>query len=215
MDKIGASTVVDALAFLRRGIMELILASKSPRRDKLLREAGFSFSVTPSKFDESAVSLEYPEHAVETLALGKARESYNRLPSITKLNSVVLGADTIVVCDGKVMLKPEDKDDAKRMLHELSGKVHQVYTGIAFVSARDIYTEVVKTDVEFYELSDEEIDEYVNSGEPLDKAGAYGIQGNGCTLVKRIDGDFYSVVGLPLAPVIKYLKSCGVRQKRS
>ncbi|MDO5448224.1 MAG: Maf family protein [Clostridia bacterium] len=195
--------------------MELILASKSPRRSSLLHDAGFNFTVAPSKFDESTVSLDHPEYAVENLALGKARDSYNELPSITKLNSVVLGADTIVVCDGVVMLKPKDKDDAKRMLHELSGKVHQVYTGIAFVSARDVYTEVVKTDVEFYELTDEEIDEYVASGEPLDKAGAYGIQGNGCTLVKRIDGDFYSVVGLPLAPVVKYLKRCGVRQKRS
>ena len=195
--------------------MELILASKSPRRDKLLREAGFNFTVNPSKFDESTVSLDHPEYGVENLALGKARESYNRLPSITKLNSVVLGADTIVVCDGKVLLKPKDAEDAKRMLRELSGKVHQVYTGIAFVSARDIYTEVIKTDVEFYELTDDEIDEYVSSGEPLDKAGAYGIQGKGCTLVKRIDGDFYSVVGLPLAPVVRYLKNCGVKQKRS
>lgn len=195
--------------------MELVLASKSPRRDKLLKEAGFDFTVAPSQFDESTVSLEYPAYAVEELALGKARESYGRLPSITKLNSVVLGADTVVVCDGKVLLKPTDADDAKRMLHELSGKVHQVYTGIAFVSARDVHTDVIKTDVEFYDLTDEEIDEYVKSGEPLDKAGAYGIQGRGSTLVKRIDGDFYSVVGLPLAPVVRYLRECGVKQKRS
>ena len=195
--------------------MELVLASKSPRRSQLLKEAGFEFTVVPSDFDESTVSLEHPAHGVEDLALGKARESYGRLPSITKLNSVVLGADTVVVCDGKVLLKPTDADDAKRMLHELSGKAHQVYTGIAFVSARDIYTSVVKTDVEFYDLTDEEIDEYVKSGEPLDKAGAYGIQGRGSTLVKRIDGDFYSVVGLPLAPVVRYLRECGVKQKRS
>lgn len=195
--------------------MELVLASKSPRRSQLLKEAGFEFTVVPSDFDESTVSLEHPARAVEDLALGKARESYGRLPSITKLNSVVLGADTVVVCDGKVLLKPTDADDAKRMLHELSGKAHQVYTGIAFVSARDIYTSVVKTDVEFYDLTDEEIDEYVKSGEPLDKAGAYGIQGRGSTLVKRIDGDFYSVVGLPLAPVVRYLRECGVKQKRS
>ncbi len=195
--------------------MELILASKSPRRNKLLKEAGFDFTVSPSNFDESTVSLENPQHAVEELALGKARDSYGRLPSITKLNSIVLGADTVVVCDGKVLLKPTDEDDAKRMLHELSGKVHQVYTGFAFVSARDVYTDVVKTDVEFFNLTDEEIDEYVKTGEPLDKAGAYGIQGIGCTLVKRIDGDFYSVVGLPLAPVVRHLKDCGVKQKRS
>mgnify|MGYP003292047303 CR=1 FL=1 len=195
--------------------MELILASKSPRRSQLLKEAGFDFTVAPSEFDETTVSLEVPAHAVEELALGKARDSYGRLPSITKLNSVVLGADTVVVCDGKVLLKPTDEDEARRMLRELSGRVHQVYTGIAFVSARDVYANVVKTDVEFYDLTDEEIDEYVQSGEPLDKAGAYGIQGRGSTFVKRIDGDFYSVVGLPLAPVVRYLKDCGVRQKRS
>ena len=188
--------------------MNLILASKSPRRIELLQRLGYDFTITPSNFDESAVDLsKNPTQGVEFLARGKAQAIFDSLESTA--DTVVLGADTIVVCDGKVMLKPKDESDAKDMLRKLSSRVHTVYTAVAFVSDSGTESFVEATDVYFFELSDEEINSYVATGEPMDKAGAYGVQGLGCTLVQKIDGDYYNVVGLPIARVARHLKKKG------
>lgn len=191
--------------------MELILASKSPRRIEILRNVGYDFTITPASYDESTVDLSAnPVKGVEKLAEGKAKAVFDTLPSVAKLNTVVLGADTIVVCDGEVMLKPKDESDAVRMLKKLSGKTHQVYTAVALVTAKETNIFVEKTDVYFYNLTEDEIDEYIKTGEPMDKAGAYGIQGKGCFLVKKIDGDYFNVVGLPISSVMRQLKKIGL-----
>lgn len=191
--------------------MELILASKSPRRIEILRNVGYDFTITPASYDESTVDLSAnPVKGVEKLAEGKAKAVFDTLPSVAKLNTVVLGADTIVVCDGEVMLKPKDESDALRMLKKLSGKTHQVYTAVALATAKETNIFVEKTDVYFYNLTEDEIDEYIKTGEPMDKAGAYGIQGKGCFLVKKIDGDYFNVVGLPISSVMRQLKKIGL-----
>lgn len=191
--------------------MELILASKSPRRIEILRNVGYDFTITPASYDESTVDLSAnPVKGVEKLAEGKAKAVFDTLPSVAKLNTVVLGADTIVVCDGEVMLKPKDESDAVRMLKKLSGKTHQVYTAVALATAKETNIFVEKTDVYFYNLTEDEIDEYIKTGEPMDKAGAYGIQGKGCFLVKKIDGDYFNVVGLPISSVMRQLKKIGL-----
>lgn len=184
--------------------MNLILASKSPRRIELLKGLGYDFTITPSDFDESTVDLSKdPKSGVELLARGKAETVYSNLAD--KADALVLGADTIVVCDGKVMLKPKDDEDAKRMLKKLGGNAHIVYTAVAFVSKEGVESFVEETEVYFFDLTEEEIASYVATGEPLDKAGAYGIQGLGCTLVRKINGDYYNVVGLPIARVARHL----------
>lgn len=191
--------------------MELILASKSPRRIEILRNVGYDFTITPASYDESTVDLSAnPVKGVEKLAEGKVKAVFDTLPSVAKLNTVVLGADTIVVCDGEVMLKPKDESDAARMLKKLSGKTHQVYTAVALATAKETNIFVEKTDVYFYNLTEDEIDEYIKTGEPMDKAGAYGIQGKGCFLVKKIDGDYFNVVGLPISSVMRQLKKIGL-----
>ncbi|MBQ0135345.1 MAG: septum formation inhibitor Maf [Oscillospiraceae bacterium] len=191
--------------------MELVLASKSPRRIEILRNVGYDFKVTPADFDEGTVDLTVdPVLGVKQLAKGKASAVFNTLPETSKISTVVLGADTIVVCDGEVMLKPKDELDAHRMLKRLSGDTHQVYTAVSLITASETKTFVEKTDVYFYDLSDEEIDAYIKTGEPMDKAGAYGIQGKGCFLVKKIDGDYFNVVGLPISSVMRQLKNIGL-----
>ncbi len=190
--------------------MDLILASGSPRRSKILSSVGYVFSVLPSEFDESRISLENPRKGVEALAFEKANQVFQSLPPVTKLGSVVLGADTIVVCDGEVLLKPSSEEEAKKMLMKLSGKKHQVYTAFSLVSVSDSETFTEKTDVYFYDLTEEQIDEYIATREPMDKAGAYGIQGAGCLLVKKIDGDYFNVVGLPIARVSRSLERYGI-----
>ncbi|MCQ2487866.1 MAG: Maf family protein [Clostridia bacterium] len=191
--------------------MELVLASKSPRRIEILRNVGYDFKVTPADFDEGTVDLTVdPVLGVKQLAKGKASAVFNTLPETSKISTVVLGADTIVVCDGEVMLKPKDELDAHRMLKRLSGDTHQVYTAVSLITANETKTFVEKTDVYFYDLSDEEIDAYIKTGEPMDKAGAYGIQGKGCFLVKKIDGDYFNVVGLPISSVMRQLKNIGL-----
>lgn len=179
----------------------MILASQSPRRIELMREAGFDVQVIPADIDESARPGEGPFELVERLARGKAEavSSAHAAPGET-----VVAADTIVALDGELLGKPADEADARRMLRALSGKTHQVATGVCIVHGERIDSFVDITDVTFYELSDAEIDAYVATGEPMDKAGAYGIQGTyGRMLVERIDGDFYNVVGLPIAKVVR------------
>jgi septum formation protein len=180
----------------------LILASKSPRRRYLLNQAGLEFSVIPSSFDESSVTLSSPDAYVRQLAENKARDISGQYP-----DSWVIGADTIVFIDDTILGKPGSHAEARTMLKNLSGRTHQVLTGycICCYRAGSRFSETVKTDVCFKKLTDREIDWYISSGEPFDKAGAYAIQGIGTFLVKRINGSYTNVVGLPICEVVEFL----------
>lgn len=168
-----------------------------------MREAGFDTRVIPANIDETALPDEGPFDLVERLARAKAAAVAKEH---AKEGEPVVAADTIVALDGELLGKPADEADARRMLHALSGKTHQVTTGVCIVRDGSVESFVDITDVTFYELSHDEIDAYVATGEPMDKAGAYGIQGqHGRMLVEKIDGDFYNVVGLPIAKVVRAL----------
>lgn len=185
----------------------LILASKSPRRRYLLKQAGLSFTVIPADFDESSIAPTDPARYVRKLAEAKARNVAVRYP-----RSWVIGADTIVLIGDTILGKPVSKTEARTMLHHLSGKTHQVLTGYAIlclVKERS-YSETVKTDVCFKDLTDKEIEWYIHTEEPFDKAGAYAIQGLGTFIVKSINGSYTNVVGLPVCEVISFLIQEGV-----
>lgn len=190
--------------------MKLILASGSPRRREILTDLGYSFDVKTADFDESQVSLEKPSEGVQALALGKATAAAKA--TSVDAPTVFLGSDTVVALNDAVMGKPADEEDARAMLRSLSGKTHVVYTGVALVEKNERgeivsnETFVEATEVTFFELSEEEIDWYVGTGEPMDKAGAYGIQGLGRVLVEGIRGDYETVVGLPAARVYRALR---------
>lgn len=179
----------------------MVLASKSPRRRELLEMLGAQFEVITSDCDENITGLA-PRDLVRELALRKAEAVYERL---NDPDAVVIGSDTIVTPDGvKALGKPRDRGDAVRTLTELSGKCHSVCTGIAVIGRAADNTskkiaETVETKVKFLDLTKEECERYADTGEPLDKAGSYGIQGRGGALVEEIDGDYYSVVGLPVS----------------
>ena len=166
-----------------------------------MREAGFDARVIPANIDETALPDEGPFDLVERLARAKAAAVAKEH---AEEGEPVVAADTIVALAGELLGKPADEADARRMLHALSGKTHQVATGIVCDGSAESFVDI--TDVTFYELSHDEIDAYVVTGEPMDKAGAYGIQGQyGRMLVEKIDGDFYNVVGLPIAKVVRAL----------
>ncbi|MCX6141491.1 MAG: Maf family protein [Candidatus Kapabacteria bacterium] len=177
----------------------LVLASQSPRRSALLHHVGFTFSTVSPNVDEESVSTSLPpDEYVQHLALLKAM----RGAELTEAPSIVIGSDTTVVLDGMVLNKPLDAEDAVRMLQTLSGRTHTVHTGIALiVSGQPRYTRMTSrsTDVTFRELRSSEIEAYVESGSPMDKAGAYGIQDDfGAVFVSRVEGCYYTIVGLPL-----------------
>ncbi|MGI6618038.1 MAG: Maf family protein [Saccharofermentanales bacterium] len=188
--------------------MKLILASQSPRRRELLAMTGFSFDVVPAACDERHVletldDRHSPTHVVEALSFAKAARVLEDYP-----DAIVIGADTVVSLDGVFYGKPEDEADARRMLRELAGRTHLVATGVTILagSSTDVFS--VLTDVTFYPLSsvvEELIDRCVATGAPLDKAGAYGIQELGGLIISGIDGDFFSVMGLPVAEVYQRL----------
>ena len=179
----------------------IILASASPRRRELLGRI-CDFEVRPSDCDEKCDKTD-PAQYVTELSQRKAHATR------AENGDTVIAADTSVFLDGEMLNKPRDKADAKRMLKALSGRIHSVYTGVTVISNGRSVSFCEKTDVEFYGLSSELISEYAESGEPLDKAGAYGIQGKGCVLVKRIDGDYFNVMGLPVARLYRELKNIG------
>jgi septum formation protein len=184
--------------------MRLLLASTSPRRQELLRQAGFDFEVRPSHIAEEIQPGERPEE----FARRAAHEKAMHVAAFSPPGSFVLGADTVVVIDGEMLGKPSDLEDAARMLRLLSGRTHQVHTGICLVRAPD-EVEALKhetTLVTFRELDEEEIRRYVESGEPLDKAGAYAVQGLASKFVTRISGCYSNVVGLPVALLYEILK---------
>ncbi len=186
---------------------QLILASQSPRRRYLLKQAGLTFAVIPSTFDEDSVLLANPADYVKTLAEAKADEVARKYP-----DSWVIGADTIVTIDHAILGKPVDPREARQMLERLSGQSHFVYTGYAIVckNKRTVVSDTIKTDVQFKDLTKNEIDWYIQTGEPFDKAGAYAIQGMGTFLVRRIHGSYTNVVGLPVCEVIETLIKLGV-----
>lgn len=184
----------------------VILASGSPRRIELLREAGFDPDVAPQDVDETALAGELPGQLVERLARLKATSAMNNCE--VKTGDVIIAADTIVSLDEKLLGKPADEADARRMLGELSGNKHQVKTGVCliFIGQEPQLKSFVETsDVEFYDLTPADVAAYVSSGEPMDKAGSYGIQGKGRALVRRIDGDYFNIVGLPVARLLREL----------
>lgn len=180
----------------------LFLASSSPRRSELLTKAGYEFTVEPANVSESILHGTPPMQIVEQLSSRKAQTIAKLHPSDT-----VLAADTIVVLKGRILGKPKDEEAAKAMLKLLSGNVHQVYTGYTVISGKKFICGHEVTSVEFYALTPDEIDSYVATGEPLDKAGAYGIQGKAALFVKRVNGDFYNIMGLPIAKISRILNS--------
>lgn len=181
-----------------------ILASQSPRRQEILNEAGVKHRVIPSDADENITIPLPPEKYVMELALLKGAAVAK---SATK-NDIVISADTVVVLDGEIMGKPKDFDDAKNMLMKLSGRWHSVLTGYCAINGANGAASVKyeETKVKFREITEKEALRYIRSGECMDKAGSYGIQGKGRLLVERIDGDYFNVVGLPICALAKMLK---------
>ena len=195
----------------------LILASASPRRSELLTQAGFSFQVHPAHIPEDPNPGEDPIAYVVRLAREKAQAVFDLFSGAPGLDSetwesssslVVLGADTTVTLDNHILGKPEDPADAARMLRLLSGRTHRVITGVALVTAQRTQVASEVTAVKFLALSEAEIAAYIATGEPMDKAGAYAIQGRAARWIPRIQGDYFNVVGLPLALVSTLLESC-------
>lgn len=188
--------------------MRIILASASPRRSDLLTQMGLKFEVIPSEQEEKVVDDLPPHRLAEELALKKVESVAKRVQGC----ALIIGADTIVVKGDKVLGKPKDEDEAFRMLMELQGQVHEVITGLAVmeVPARKCVTAYEKTVVEMASLTCQEVEGYIRTREPMDKAGAYGIQGLGGMLIKRIEGCYYNVVGLPIHRLWMILKEFGV-----
>ncbi|HTC49100.1 MAG TPA: Maf family protein [Candidatus Aquilonibacter sp.] len=182
----------------------IVLASASPRRQELLRNAGIPFTVQPANIDETPLAGELPQACAERLAREKALAVFQ-----THSQDYVLGADTIVVIDGCILGKPHDKEDAARMLRLLAGRTHGVTTGVCLVSAKHEQVASESTLVTMYEISDDEIQAYVSTGDPMDKAGAYGIQGVASRWIPRIEGDYSNVVGLPVGRVYSMLRQAG------
>jgi septum formation protein len=199
----------------------LVLASASPRRRQLLAQAGFTFAVRPAHLPEDPRSGEDPIAYVTRLAREKAQAVFDEIaagagcgdPKVgtADLRSLaVLGADTTVTLDGLILGKPENRDDAARMLRMLSGRSHRVITGVALVTQHSVDVAAETTAVRFLTLSDEEIEAYIATGEPMDKAGAYGIQGLAAKWIPRVDGCYFNVMGLPLSLVATMLESRGI-----
>lgn len=183
---------------------QLVLASGSPRRKQLLEQLHLSFAVHVSSVEETFDVNQSPYEIVMSLALQKAKDVAAHYP-----DAYVLGSDTVVVYDENILGKPSDENEAADMLQMLSGSTHEVVTGVAIVHQGKEISFYEKADVTFWDLTKEEIMDYVKSGEPMDKAGSYGIQGLGASLVRKMEGDYYSVVGLPLSKTIRELKKAG------
>ena len=191
---------------------KIILASASTRRSELLEQGGIPFTVIPSQAEEK-ITTEQPGQVVEELSYLKCSDIYEK-----SLGDVlVIGADTVVASEGKILGKPSSQKDAVKMLQSLQGREHEVYTGVTIMARegnenrKKTFHE--KTKVVFYPMSDEEIRSYVNTGEPMDKAGAYGIQGKSAVFIKEISGDYNNVVGLPLARLYQELKNMGIESR--
>lgn len=186
--------------------MSMILASKSPRRQELLKLLGLEFTVHTADIDEHMDPSLPPEQEV-------ARVSAEKAMAVAKdcaEEDIIISADTIVVIDGQILGKPKSEADAIRMLNLLSGRRHEVMTGLTVLSGGQSQTRVVRTGIEFRRLTDREIDAYVATGEPMDKAGAYGIQGRASIFVSHLDGDYFCVMGLPVCTLTQMLRERGI-----
>ena len=201
---------------------QIILASQSPRRKELLEQIGLEFEICPAKGEE-IITKTIPEEVVMELSKQKAEEvaamvsvyGENHKEITTPSDILVIGADTVVAYDGKILGKPKDEADAKAMLTMLSGNTHSVFTGVTLVlidksgrAGELVFYE--KTDVKMHEMSEKEIDQYIATGEPMDKAGSYGIQGKCAIYIEKIDGDYNNVVGLPITRIYQELKKIGI-----
>ena len=201
---------------------QIILASQSPRRKELLEQIGLEFEICPARGEE-IITKTIPEEVVMELSKQKAEEvaamvssySENHREITTPSDILVIGADTVVAYDGKILGKPKDEADAKAMLTMLSGNTHSVFTGVTLVlidksgrAGELVFYE--KTDVKMHEMSEVEIDRYIATGEPMDKAGSYAIQGKCAIHVEKIDGDYNNVVGLPITRIYQELKKIGI-----
>lgn len=172
----------------------IILASASPRRKEILQLADLDFDIMPSNAEEITTKTA-PQEVVMELASIKAKDIYEQ----SDKQSMIVGADTVVAYQGQILGKPSDKEDAKRMLSMLSGQTHEVYTGVCVIEDGEVKTFYEETKVMFYDISEDEINHYIQTGEPMDKAGSYGIQGKAAVFIKGIEGDYYNVVGFPIA----------------
>ena len=201
---------------------QIILASQSPRRKELLEQIGMEFEICPAKGEE-IITKSVPEEVVMELSKQKAEEVAAMVSSYTQEHKdittpsdiLVIGADTVVAYDGKILGKPVDEADAKRMLSMLSGNTHSVFTGVTLVlidksgrAGELVFFE--KTDVKMHAMSEQEIERYIATGEPMDKAGSYGIQGKCAIYIEKIDGDYNNVVGLPITRIYQELKKIGI-----
>ncbi len=189
----------------------IYLASRSPRRAELLQQIGIEFIVLPSDIDETPLLNELSEAYVLRLAAEKAQACYDDLLSQSAPIYPVLAADTTVSLDGKILGKPQDDDEAFQMLSSMSGRCHEVHTGIAVATHEGVQVAISTTQVEMAKLSDETILAYIATGEPRDKAGAYGIQGLAGALIKRIEGSYSGVMGLPIYETAQLLGQAGIR----
>jgi septum formation protein len=186
-------------------VCRVVLASASPRRRELLNLIGIAHEVRPANIDETARPREAPRRHAERLARGKASAVATRDPDL-----ITIGADTVVVINRKVLGKPADEDEAAHMLGLLSGREHTVITAVAVSRGKKLRSAIEEVRVKFRRLRDDEITAYIATGEPMDKAGAYGIQGFGATIVERIEGDYFAVMGLPLGRLVGLLRDVGV-----
>jgi septum formation protein len=186
----------------------VVLASSSPRRRELLTLIGIPHAVSPADIDETPLAAEHPRPHAERLARAKASVVAEREP-----NAVVIAADTIVVVDGDILGKPRDEAEARAMLRRLSGRQHVVLTAVAVARDGVIVSDVESVDVTFRTLSEADITRYIATREPMDKAGAYGIQGFGATIVTRIDGDYFAVMGLALGLMVHLMACAGVEYR--
>jgi septum formation protein len=186
--------------------LRVVLLSASPRRRELLTLIGIAHEVRPADVDESVHDDEAPAVYAERLARAKASALGPEDDAV-----ICIGSDTIVVIDDRILGKPRDRDDAERMLRTLSGRTHTVYTAVAVRRGKRIVSAVEHVAVTFRSLADDQIRSYIATGEPMDKAGAYGIQGYGATIVERIDGDYFAVMGLALGRLVELLAQVGVR----
>ena len=191
------------IAFQRTA--DLILASNSPRRQELMKKLCLPFFVDPAKAEEKLPQGMDIYKASVYLAERKAREVYERY---NDEGITVIGSDTVVICDGRIFGKPSDKESAREMLRQLSGRTHEVSTGVSIISKKGIESFTSLTEVELYDLTEKDIEAYIATGEPMDKAGAYGIQDQGALMIRHIRGDYYTVMGFPVAEVNKRLKGC-------
>ena len=195
---------------------KLILASASPRRRELMTQIGLNFTVKPSLCEEKITSTE-PSLVVRELSAQKAEDVFSSLSDQEKAENAVIGSDTVVACEGKILGKPRDREDAFAMLSSLAGNTHQVYTGVTLVweeeGVKKSHTFYEETKVKVASMSKEEIDRYIETGEPSDKAGAYGIQGAFAAFVLGIEGDYNNVVGLPVCRLYQEMKKAGLAEE--